>query len=107
MEEVLVAGESDFPEPCLALPAIGLPVVVRHDPCGCRESHRVDRQLPLIYLLGLFLIASAYGIFHRNLADNNQRKWAVIGTGFYVLFAPQMYWALARVRDGSWGTRAA
>jgi hyaluronan synthase len=63
--------------------------------------------LPLIYLLGLFLIASAYGIFHRILADNNQWKWAVIGTGFYVVFAPQMFWALARVRDGSWGTRAA
>jgi hyaluronan synthase len=63
--------------------------------------------LPFIYLAGLSAIAMAYGMFHHALADNNRWKWAVIGTGFYLLFAPQMLWALARVRDGSWGTRAA
>ena len=63
--------------------------------------------LPVIYLLGLILIALAYGIFHHTMSGSSQWKWAVVGTGFYVLFAPQMFWALARVRDGSWGTRAA
>ena len=63
--------------------------------------------LPVIYLLGLILIALAYGIYHHSMSGNGQWKWAVIGTAFYVLFAPQMFWALARVRDGSWGTRAA
>jgi len=61
----------------------------------------------VIYLGGLLLVALAYGLFHRALMDDGRWIWAVIGTVFYISFSGQMLWALARIRDGRWGTRTA
>lgn len=63
--------------------------------------------IPVVYLVGLLLVALAYGLFHRALMDDGRWIWAVIGTIFYIGFSGQMFWALARIRDGRWGTRAA
>jgi hypothetical protein len=30
----------------------------------------------------------------------------IAATFFYAFFAPQIYWAILRIRDGAWGTRA-
>jgi hyaluronan synthase len=64
-------------------------------------------QLPLLYVVGLYLIAMAYGLFHRSRRAGGQWVWAVVGTFFYIGFSPQLLWAIARLRDGSWGTRRA
>lgn len=63
--------------------------------------------VPIVYLVGLLLVAFAYGLFHRALSDDGGWFWAVIGTIFYISFSGQMFWALVRIRDGRWGTRAA
>lgn len=63
--------------------------------------------LPITYVLGVFLIAMAYALFHRSRSDNERWVWALIGTFFYLAFAGQVYWAMVRVRDGKWGTRGA
>ena len=63
--------------------------------------------LPITYVGGLVVVALAYGLFHRSLDDGGRWGWAVVGTFFYIAFSFQMVWALARIRDGRWGTRAA
>jgi hyaluronan synthase len=63
--------------------------------------------VPLVYVSGLLLVALAYGLFHRALTDDRRWIWAVVGTIFYISFSGQMLWALARIRDGRWGTRTA
>jgi hyaluronan synthase len=63
--------------------------------------------IPIVYVVGLLLVALAYGLFHRALMDDGRWIWAVVGTIFYISFSGQMFWALARIRDGRWGTRAA
>ena len=62
--------------------------------------------LPLVYLLGLYLIAMAYAFMYRLLRNDGLWTSAFTGTLFYIAFSPQLLWALTRVRDGSWGTRA-
>ena len=64
-------------------------------------------EVPITYFLGVFLVAMAYGLFHRSKSDDVRWVWAVIGTVFYLAFAGQIFWAMARVRDGKWGTRGA
>ena len=63
--------------------------------------------IPVTYVLGVFLVAMAYGLFHRSRSDEVRWVWAVVGTVFYLAFSPQIIWAVARVRDGRWGTRGA
>jgi hyaluronan synthase len=60
---------------------------------------------PIVYLLGLYLIAMAYGLLYRALRNDGLWRYALIGTFFYVAFSAQLLWAILRVRDGSWGTR--
>lgn len=60
---------------------------------------------PVVYLLGLYLVAVAYGIFYRSRRRDGLWVYAVLGTFFYIALSVQMMWALLRVRDGSWGTR--
>jgi hyaluronan synthase len=60
---------------------------------------------PLIYLLALYLVSMAYALLHRSLRDDGQWKWAFVGTLFYVAISAQIMWAVARLRDGAWGTR--
>lgn len=67
----------------------------------------VAGQWPLLYVLGLYLVAMAYGLFHRALRDDRMWPFAVLGTFFYLAGSLQLVWAIARLRDTSWGTRAA
>lgn len=63
--------------------------------------------IPVTYVAGVFLVAMAYGLFHRSLSDDRRWIWAVAGTVFYLAFSGQIFWAMAKVRDGKWGTRGA
>jgi hyaluronan synthase len=60
---------------------------------------------PLVYLLGLYLIAAAYAAFYRMHRSDGLWAWAMVGTFFYVSFSAQIVWAVIRIRDGAWGTR--
>lgn len=62
--------------------------------------------LPAVYLTGLYLVALNYGLFHRAWRDDRLWPYAILATVFYLLASIQLVWALARLRDGSWGTRA-
>lgn len=61
---------------------------------------------PVLYLIGLYLVAMAYGLLHRSQRRDGNWVWAILGTFFYVAFSVQILWAILRLRDGSWGTRA-
>lgn len=60
---------------------------------------------PIVYLLGLYLVAVAYGVFYRSRRRDGLWLYAVVGTFFYIALSVQMLWAVVRVRDGRWGTR--
>jgi hyaluronan synthase len=60
---------------------------------------------PMVYLLALYLVSMAYALLHRSLRDGGQWRWAFVGTLFYVAISAQIVWAVARLRDGAWGTR--
>lgn len=62
---------------------------------------------PVIYLLGLWLLAMAYGLLHRALVKSDLWLYAVVGTFFYIGLSFQLFWAIVRIRDASWGTRGA
>lgn len=62
---------------------------------------------PVLYGIALYLIACAYGLLYRAQRGDGLWKWAIVGTFFYIAFSPQLVWAIIRVRDTSWGTRAA
>lgn len=61
--------------------------------------------LPMVYLTGLYLVATSYGLFHLAWRDDELWPYAIIGTFFYLVVSVQLLWAIARLRDGSWGTR--
>ena len=65
----------------------------------------ISGVLPAVYLTGLYLVALNYGLFHRFWRDDRLWLYAILGTVFYLLASVQLAWALARIRDGSWGTR--
>lgn len=65
----------------------------------------ISGQLPLIYLLGLFLVSMAYALFYRALRGDGLWTYACLGTYFYIATSPQLWWAMLRIRDGAWGTR--
>jgi hyaluronan synthase len=60
---------------------------------------------PAVYFVGLFLVSAAYGLVYRMLRNDGMWFYAFLGTFFYIAFSPQLLWALARIRDGKWGTR--
>ena len=64
-------------------------------------------NFPIVYLLALYLIALAYGLLYRSQRNDGHWLYAIVGTFFYILFSFQLLWAVARIRDGSWGTREA
>jgi hyaluronan synthase len=43
---------------------------------------------------------------YRALRSDGVWKYALLATFFYVSFSLQLVWAIARIRDGKWGTRA-
>lgn len=61
---------------------------------------------PLIYFLGLYLVAMGYALVYRTLRNDGMWLYAFVGTFFYIFFSPQLLWAIARIRDGKWGTRS-
>ena len=62
-------------------------------------------RFPAVYFVGLFLVASAYALIYRMLRNDGMWFYAFLGTFFYIAFSPQLLWAVARIRDGKWGTR--
>jgi hyaluronan synthase len=60
---------------------------------------------PVVYAMALYLIAMAYSLYYRSSRKDGLWLYACLGTLFYLAFSAQLFWALARVRDGSWGTR--
>ena len=64
-------------------------------------------RFPMVYVLGLYLVSMGYALTYRMLRDDGMWSYAFVGTFFYVMFSPQLLWAIARIRDGKWGTRDA
>jgi len=62
---------------------------------------------PLFYVLCLYLLSMAYALLYRALRADGVWRYAVLATFFYISFSPQLFWAMARIRDGRWGTRQA
>lgn len=60
---------------------------------------------PIFYLLALYLVSMAYALLHRAFRDDGLWKYSILATFFYIGFALQILWAIARIRDGRWGTR--
>jgi hyaluronan synthase len=65
--------------------------------------------LPIIYVLGIYAGAVAYGLYYTARNKHYDGLW-IYGVGFcffYVLFMWQTYWAIFTSRSASWGTRPA
>jgi len=62
---------------------------------------------PVVYAMALYLVAMAYSLYYRSARKDGLWLYACLGTLFYLVFSAQLLWAVARVRDGSWGTRHA
>ncbi len=94
----------------VAFPSIALqtvagflsPVVITYNVIRCL----LGAPLPVIYLAGLYLITMAYALLYRLLRNDGMWLYALVGALFYITLTPQLLWAIARIRDGSWGTRA-
>lgn len=65
----------------------------------------ISGQMPVVYLLGLFLVSMAYALFYRAMRDDGLWLYGFVGTVFYIAFSFQLWWAIIRIRDGAWGTR--
>jgi len=64
--------------------------------------------LPVIYLVGLYAMAVAYGLYYLVARPRYDSAWiyGIAFCFFYLVFLVwQTYWAIATVRRGSWGTR--
>ena len=62
---------------------------------------------PVVYLLGLYVMNTSYALLYRSLRNDGVWKYAVISAFFYVGFSLQVFWAVIRIHDNSWGTRVA
>ncbi len=62
---------------------------------------------PVFYLLCLYLLHTSYALFYRSRRNDGIWKYAIPSAFFYVAVSLQIYWAMVRVRDNSWGTRVA
>jgi hyaluronan synthase len=65
---------------------------------------------PVVYLLGVYSMAVAYGLYYAALKPRYDSLWiyGVLFCFFYLLFLLwQTYWAIATARSASWGTRPA
>jgi hyaluronan synthase len=63
-------------------------------------------SFPLIYFLGLYMVAMGFALIYRMFRNDGLWLYAFFGTFFYISFSPQILWAIIRIRDGKWGTRA-
>lgn len=66
----------------------------------------ITGTFPIFYLLALYMMSSAYALLYRALRGDGMWRATIAATFFYAFFAPQIYWAILRIRDGAWGTRA-
>jgi hyaluronan synthase len=68
------------------------------------------RGAPVVYVLGLYAIAVAYGLYYVARRPRYDARW-IFGVGFcffYIAFLLwQTYWAILTARSSSWGTRPA
>ena len=65
---------------------------------------------PLVYLLGVYAMAVAYGLYYAARKRRYDGLWiyGVLFCFFYLFFLLwQTYWAIATARSSSWGTRPA
>jgi hyaluronan synthase len=65
---------------------------------------------PLLYLLGVYTMALAYGLYYAARKPRYDGLWiyGVVFCFFYLFFLLwQTYWAIATARSSSWGTRPA
>ncbi len=62
---------------------------------------------PVFYVLCLYLLSMAYALMYRALRADGIWRYCIAATFFYISFAPQLFWAILRIRDGRWGTRPA
>jgi hyaluronan synthase len=65
---------------------------------------------PLVYLLGVYAMAVAYGLYYAARKQRYDGLWiyGVVFCFFYLFFLLwQTYWAIATARSSSWGTRPA
>jgi hyaluronan synthase len=62
---------------------------------------------PVFYLLGLYVMYTSYALLYRSLRNDGVWKYAVVSAFFYVSFSLQVFWAVIRIHDNRWGTRAA
>jgi hyaluronan synthase len=65
---------------------------------------------PLVYLLGVYSMALAYGLYYAARKPRYDSLWiyGVVFCFFYLFFLLwQTYWAIATARSASWGTRPA
>jgi hyaluronan synthase len=60
---------------------------------------------PSFYLLCLYLMSIIYALMYRALRSDGTWLYAILATFFYISFSLQLFWAIARIRDGKWGTR--
>jgi hyaluronan synthase len=67
----------------------------------------VHGTAPVVYLLGLYVMNTSYALLYRSLRNDGVWKYAVISAFFYVGFSLQVFWAVIRIHDNSWGTRGA
>lgn len=65
----------------------------------------LSAEIPLVYGAGLVAVAFAYAVYHRSVTADGRWGWSVAATAIYLAFSFQILWAIARVRDGRWGTR--
>jgi hyaluronan synthase len=66
----------------------------------------VHATAPVFYLVGLYVMNTCYALLYRSLRKDGIWKYSVISAFFYVGFSLQVFWAIVRIRDNSWGTRA-
>jgi hyaluronan synthase len=65
---------------------------------------------PLVYLLGVYAMAVAYGLYYAARKRRYDGLWiyGILFCFFYLFFLLwQTYWAIATARSSSWGTRPA
>ncbi len=62
--------------------------------------------MPIVYLLGLFLVLALYGTYYRIHVDEPNWFVAVAAYWFYsVILMWQLVWAFVTIADSRWGTR--
>jgi hyaluronan synthase len=69
-----------------------------------------DGGPPLVYLLGVYGMAVAYGLYYAVRHDRYDTLWifGVVFCFFYIVFLLwQTYWAMLTARTAEWGTRPA